>query len=70
MVCVRLIRIQGVWLSHCHIGWHVEEGLALQFVERYNEIAGLFDSDAVDATCSAWNDYQSGGAIVQDDSGV
>ncbi|KAJ5980226.1 hypothetical protein N7481_007524 [Penicillium waksmanii] len=29
---------QGAWLLHCHIGWHTEEGFAIQFVERYTEI--------------------------------
>jgi hypothetical protein len=24
----------GVWLCHCHIGWHTEEGFALQLIER------------------------------------
>lgn len=23
----------GVWLCHCHIGWHTEEGFALQLIE-------------------------------------
>jgi FtsP/CotA-like multicopper oxidase with cupredoxin domain len=31
----------GVWLLHCHIGWHTSEGFALQIVERYSEIAAL-----------------------------
>ena len=33
----------GIWLMHCHIGWHTSEGFALQFVERYDEIAALVD---------------------------
>lgn len=24
----------GAWLMHCHIAWHVSEGLAVQFLER------------------------------------
>lgn len=24
----------GIWLCHCHIGWHTEEGFALQLIER------------------------------------
>jgi len=40
----------GAWLMHCHIGWHTSEGLALQFVERYTEIAGLIDYDTLDGT--------------------
>ena len=28
----------GAWLMHCHIVWHVEGGLAMQFVERPDDI--------------------------------
>ncbi|EJD43445.1 hypothetical protein AURDEDRAFT_167523 [Auricularia subglabra TFB-10046 SS5] len=28
----------GVWLLHCHIAWHVSEGLSLQLIERQREI--------------------------------
>jgi hypothetical protein len=28
----------GAWLMHCHIVWHVDGGLALQWVERPNDI--------------------------------
>ncbi|KAB8233985.1 multicopper oxidase [Aspergillus alliaceus] len=26
----------GVWLMHCHSGWHTEEGFAMQVVEQYS----------------------------------
>ncbi|KAJ5721104.1 Multicopper oxidase type 3 [Penicillium malachiteum] len=60
----------GAWLMHCHIGWHVNEGLALQFVERYDEIRGTIDYDLLDDTCSAWRTYDATKDIVQEDSGV
>ncbi|OAG38740.1 hypothetical protein AYO21_07093 [Fonsecaea monophora] len=28
----------GVWLLHCHIIWHSESGMGLQFIERPDEI--------------------------------
>ncbi|KAI8819717.1 laccase [Fimicolochytrium jonesii] len=28
----------GVWFMHCHIDWHLEQGLAVIFVERPNDI--------------------------------
>lgn len=28
----------GAWLFHCHIGVHVDEGLAVQFLETANQI--------------------------------
>ncbi|CAJ2502444.1 Uu.00g098380.m01.CDS01 [Anthostomella pinea] len=60
----------GVWLAHCHIGWHTSQGFALQLVERASEIAATVDSKVVDDTCAAWNAYASAGAVVQEDSGV
>jgi hypothetical protein len=28
----------GAWLMHCHIAWHLDGGLALQFIERPDDI--------------------------------
>ncbi|KAI1387162.1 multicopper oxidase [Hypoxylon trugodes] len=60
----------GVWLMHCHIGWHTSEGFALQFIERYDEIAGITDADTLTDTCSSWSSFQSDKGIGQEDSGV
>ncbi|OAA53376.1 Cupredoxin [Cordyceps fumosorosea ARSEF 2679] len=60
----------GAWLMHCHIGFHVSEGFALQFIERRSEIAGLTDTGALDKTCAGWRAYQDANAVHQDDSGV
>ena|SRR5436305_11465515 len=60
----------GAWLLHCHVGWHKGEGLALQVVERYSEIATLIDYDTLNSTCSAWNTYATANSIIENDSGV
>lgn len=60
----------GAWLMHCHIGWHSSEGFALQFVERYDEIKGLVDSDALERNCNAWKEYDAALGIEQEGSGV
>lgn len=62
----------GAWLMHCHIGWHVEEGFALQFIERYDEIRDLVDYPALQETCRKWDAYDKSHNITQDqgDSGV
>lgn len=60
----------GVWLMHCHIGWHTDEGLALQFVERYSEIAQLYDATSMNNTCNAWDAWQNAAGLVQADSGI
>ncbi|WPH03581.1 Laccase-2 [Acrodontium crateriforme] len=60
----------GVWLTHCHIGWHTEEGFALQFVERYDEIADLYNATALSDSCATWSTYDTEAGIEQDDSGI
>lgn len=63
----------GAWLMHCHIPFHVSGGLAIQFIERPNEIIGsLGDLSVYTDGCKAWNDYQgvSANFIPQPDSGL
>ncbi|KAH7177084.1 Cupredoxin [Dactylonectria macrodidyma] len=63
----------GVWLMHCHIGWHTSEGFAVQFVERESEIASvLTTSDKTQMTnvCEDWVVFKEGYTIEQEDSGV
>lgn len=60
----------GVWLAHCHIGWHTSQGFALQLVERSSEIEATTDMDALQDTCANWNKYQDKTGLDQEDSGV
>jgi len=63
----------GVWLMHCHIGWHVSMGFALQFVEQQSAIASsgaLDNSCALVDTCNSWNSYATANNIQVEDSGV
>ncbi|KAI1771423.1 multicopper oxidase [Hypoxylon cercidicola] len=60
----------GVWLMHCHIGWHTSQGFALQFVERYDEIAALTNITTLSDTCSTWGSFQETEGIGQEDSGI
>lgn len=49
----------GAWLMHCHIVWHVDGGLALQWIERAQEIPKYADSPVFEEQCSsvsAWVD--------------
>ncbi|KAL7627707.1 hypothetical protein AAE478_001901 [Parahypoxylon ruwenzoriense] len=60
----------GVWLMHCHIGWHTSQGFGLQFVERYDEIAALLDTTSLSDGCSTWSSFQESEDIDQEDSGI
>ncbi|KAL7272957.1 hypothetical protein RUND412_004209 [Rhizina undulata] len=62
----------GIWLMHCHIAWHVSEGLAIQFVERANDILDTITiGSSWNDTCTAWDSYDNGSEVyAQDDSGL
>ncbi|KAK0711770.1 multicopper oxidase-domain-containing protein [Lasiosphaeris hirsuta] len=48
----------GIWLMHCHIGWHVAGGLGIQFLERKAEIKAMMKLDQMQPNCNAWRKYQ------------
>ncbi|TEY57555.1 hypothetical protein BOTCAL_0214g00020 [Botryotinia calthae] len=52
---VAMLPALGYLLLHCHIAFHVGEGLALQFLERESEIAQRVDLSTVDAGCKMWD---------------
>lgn len=61
----------GVWLMHCHIGWHTSEGFAVQFIERQSEISALVDNSTLTDVCDAWTTFlDENTTIEQEDSGV
>lgn len=59
----------GVWLVHCHIAWHASSGLALQIMERQDDILGSIGTlTNTVRTCEGWDKWDL--AFEQDDSGV
>lgn len=61
----------GAWLVHCHIGWHVSMGFALQIIEAKEQIRDtVTDSCQLDGTCKSWNQYAALNNIHVEDSGV
>lgn len=62
----------GAWLLHCHIAWHVSEGLSIQFLEVPSAIPGLYPvTSAQTNTCSNWKNYIASGPVyAQTDSGL
>ncbi|KAF2726351.1 multicopper oxidase [Polychaeton citri CBS 116435] len=61
----------GAWIMHCHIAWHADEGLAVQFLEARDQIQSVspYPSD-FDSQCSAWDAYQPKAAYAKHDSGI
>ncbi|KAF2837587.1 multicopper oxidase [Patellaria atrata CBS 101060] len=61
----------GVWLMHCHVGWHTSMGLALQIVEAMDQIPQTVDDpEIISDTCRAWDEYASNRGLIVPDSGV
>lgn len=60
----------GAWLMHCHIGWHTEEGFAMQWVVQKDNIGDLIDYDSLSDTCSAWTSYAEENDVESTESGV
>ncbi|GME31209.1 Laccase-1 precursor [Neofusicoccum parvum] len=58
----------GAWLMHCHIAWHVTDGLSLQFVENPSGFKG--DLNSITQTCADWNAYEPAYPREKGDSGL
>lgn len=43
----------GAWAFHCHISWHTEAGLLMQFLTRTDELANMAIPEANRALCAA-----------------
>lgn len=63
----------GVWLMHCHIGWHAAEGFSLQFIVREDEIPSLISNEErqnLNDQCELWRAHTNIQAMFQEDSGI
>jgi len=57
----------GAWLMHCHIIWHADGGMGVQYLERPSEIdaSKYYNSDDFQKECSAYSSYQSAGGELK-----
>ncbi|KAF4335748.1 laccase 2 [Fusarium beomiforme] len=71
----------GSWLFHCHIAWHASSGLALQIMEREEDLRKTMTLEKlqqVNDGCKKWNEWfadtenlwSQNATLFQDDSGV
>lgn len=60
----------GAWLFHCHIAWHVSQGLSVQYLERVQDIPGAMNLNAIKPNCDAWTEYYANAPYKQMDSGL
>lgn len=57
----------GVWAFHCHMAWHSEAGLLMQFVSRINELAIWQIPEENQRLCEADIEELEKGAAPKDD---
>jgi len=60
----------GSWLFHCHIAWHVSQGLSAQFLEKAHDIPSVMDVNVVTDNCKAWREYYPKDPFQKVDSGL
>ncbi|AMD20196.1 HDL548Wp [Eremothecium sinecaudum] len=59
----------GVWIFHCHVGWHLEQGLAAVFIEAPELLQSRVSlTDNYKEICSSGNIPISGNAAGHSDS--
>lgn len=59
----------GVWPFHCHIAWHVSQGLYINIVEKPAEIKYEIPGE-IKNTCREYADWQKSNVVNQIDSGL
>lgn len=57
----------GVWFFHCHIEWHLDQGLALQFIEAPEDLYDLDIPQQHYDVCKATNQPTEGNAAGNKD---
>jgi FtsP/CotA-like multicopper oxidase with cupredoxin domain len=60
----------GAWLMHCHIAFHVAQGLSVQFLERQQDIQKVMSLSNVNPECDAWDKYYKTSVYKKEDSGL
>ncbi|KAJ2990235.1 hypothetical protein NUW58_g3051 [Xylaria curta] len=57
----------GVWLFHCHVVWHSEAGMGMQFLSRIDDLRGLQVPEAARKLCDIPEEELRKGAPPKDE---
>ena len=60
----------GAWGFHCHIPWHMSQGLSVKFLERPDTMAQVMDLGSINENCDAWRAYAPNNPFKKSDSGL
>jgi hypothetical protein len=74
LVVAFIVDNPGAWLMHCHIAWHSDEGMGVQFLELEDQIGSIAaPAYSFEETCNSWSAYYPEHAAYvrdADDSGI
>lgn len=60
----------GVWPFHCHIAWHVSEGLYVNIIDQPHKFTNPAIASEIEKTCTPWNKWAETNVVDQIDSGL
>lgn len=60
----------GSWPFHCHIAWHVSQGLYINTFEQTEQLQKRVIPSSVSETCVEWSKYSGSTVVDQIDSGL
>lgn len=49
----------GAWVMHCHIIWHADLGMGMQFIERPGEISAYASKEAFNDECESYKAFEA-----------
>lgn len=58
----------GTWLMHCHIAWHVSQGLGVQFLEAVGQFE--LPGQPYQTQCANWESYWKTSPWPKEGSGL
>ena len=60
----------GVWAFHCHIAWHLSQGMNINFVEEEKKLRKLAIPSVMKQTCKKWWKWSGVNVVDTIDSGL
>lgn len=60
----------GTWAFHCHLAFHLSQGMFMTFMERPDDITSPQIPETMKQTCTAWDVWTSKNIVNQIDSGA
>ena len=58
----------GAWLMHCHIAWHISEGMAINVIDK--NVSKIDFPSSIAQTCRNWSKWTGDHVVDTIDSGL